>query len=71
MNITITDLNDYFWETIVESFDEEKNKNKLGLSWAKLRPRLANLATEPTAFPFTNSQDFRVNNQSVWMDMLL
>ena len=29
------------------------NSNKLGLRWAKLRPKFAYLATEPTALPFT------------------
>ena len=29
------------------------NSNKLGRIWAKLRPRFANLANEPTALPFT------------------
>ena len=44
------------WKTLKIIFQihvHHNNSNKLGLRWAKLTPRFANLATDPTALPFT------------------
>ena len=44
------------WKTLKIIFQihvHHNNSNKLRLRWAKLTPRFANLATDPTALPFT------------------